>query len=248
MLEETLAPAMVGAHPRDVGVELRLDPLACVTQVDKVQVQQVLLDLIRNALDATAAGNGLVLVVATAPATGGTFEVSVADTGPGMLPLVLDRLFQPFVATKSDGMGGTVDLPRDPGGAWRADLGRRQSGRRDRVPVHRARGARGGAAGGGGVRRAGAWSGPKRRQASAARRCLSARRFWPRYPPRPWSRSSRGLGQCPLTAPTGVRIPYGTPSIRSLWELTRIVPAGELRVGPAEGILGCPRAPPNSED
>ncbi len=105
VLEETVTLALVGTEQRDIGVELRVDPRANVALVDKIQIQQVLLNLIRNAVDATAGGMRLALVLATAPSADGMIEVSVADTGPGLGPTVREKLFQPFVTTKRDGMG-----------------------------------------------------------------------------------------------------------------------------------------------
>ncbi len=86
-------------------MEIRVDPRACAALIDKIQIQQVLLNLIRNAVDATAGGMRLALVIAAAPAGDDTIEVSVADTGPGLRAQVREKLFQPFVTTKSDGMG-----------------------------------------------------------------------------------------------------------------------------------------------
>ena len=105
MLEETAALALVGVERRDIDVEVRVDPRANVALVDRIQIQQVLLNLIRNAVDATGGGARLTLVLATAPLAGGMIEVSVADTGPGLTASVRERLFQPFVTTKRDGMG-----------------------------------------------------------------------------------------------------------------------------------------------
>jgi signal transduction histidine kinase len=105
VLEETVELALVGAGQRDAGVEIRVDPLAGAGLIDRIQIQQVLLNLVRNALDATAGGARLRLVVATAQAGDGMIELSVADNGPGLGGHVRERLFQPFVTTKSDGMG-----------------------------------------------------------------------------------------------------------------------------------------------
>ncbi|HTW72346.1 MAG TPA: MASE4 domain-containing protein, partial [Acetobacteraceae bacterium] len=105
MLEESVALALVGVERRDIDVEVRVDPRVNAALVDRIQIQQVLLNLIRNAVDATGGGGRLALVLATAPAGEGTVEVSVSDTGPGLNPSVREKLFQPFVTTKRDGMG-----------------------------------------------------------------------------------------------------------------------------------------------
>ena len=83
-VEETIALAVVGAERSDIGLELRLDPEASMAVIDKVQIQQVLLNLIRNAIDAMADRLRRSLVIATAPAADGMIEVSVADNGPGL--------------------------------------------------------------------------------------------------------------------------------------------------------------------
>jgi two-component system, LuxR family, sensor kinase FixL len=105
MLEETVALALVGVDRWGINVEVRVDPRARAALVDRIQIQQVLLNLIRNAVDAAGGGTRLSLVLATAPADGGMIAVSVADTGPGLSAAVREKLFQPFVTTKRDGMG-----------------------------------------------------------------------------------------------------------------------------------------------
>ncbi len=105
VLQETVALALAGAGSRDVGVEIRVDPRAYVALIDRIQIQQVLLNLIRNAVEAMPDSTRPTLVIATAPAGDDMIEVSVADSGPGLRAQVRERLFQPFVTTKSDGMG-----------------------------------------------------------------------------------------------------------------------------------------------
>ena len=72
--------------------------------VDKVQIQQVLVNLVRNAIDAMEASARKVLSIRVAE-SGGMVEVSVSDTGSGLSPDIADRLFEPFATTKSQGMG-----------------------------------------------------------------------------------------------------------------------------------------------
>ncbi|HUN44477.1 MAG TPA: MASE4 domain-containing protein [Acetobacteraceae bacterium] len=105
MLEETVALALVGVERRYIAVQVRVDPRARAALVDRIQIQQVLLNLIRNAVDAMGDGTGRALVLATAPSGEGMIEISVADTGPGLSAGVREKLFQPFVTTKRDGMG-----------------------------------------------------------------------------------------------------------------------------------------------
>ncbi len=105
MIEETLALAVVGPARAAVSVELHLDPQASTALIDKIQIQQVLLNLIRNAIEAMAGRPRQALVIATAPSAGAMVELSVADSGPGLAAEVRKKLFQPFVTTKSSGMG-----------------------------------------------------------------------------------------------------------------------------------------------
>jgi two-component system sensor kinase FixL len=79
---------------------------------DKVQIQQVLLNLIRNAIEAMEGGQKRDLMIASAPAEDEMVKVSVADTGHGIPPEVAGQLFQPFVTTKQSGMGVGLSISR----------------------------------------------------------------------------------------------------------------------------------------
>jgi two-component system sensor kinase FixL len=124
LAEEAAALALVGARERGVAVALRLDPGLPAVLADRIQVQQVLFNLMRNALEAMgdgevpAGGGGGAprrrreLVVSAAPAGPDTVEIAVADTGPGLAPEAAGRLFEPFVSTKPGGMGVGLSICR----------------------------------------------------------------------------------------------------------------------------------------
>lgn len=78
---------------------------------DKVQIQQVLVNLMRNAIEAMQGSDRRELTVSAA-VKGGMVEVSIADTGPGISPDIAERLFQPFFTTKSQGMGVGLSISR----------------------------------------------------------------------------------------------------------------------------------------
>ncbi len=72
----------------------------------------MILNLIRNAVEAMAGGERRELTISSAPTSGGLVQISVTDTGPGLAPEVADRLFQPFVTTKETGMGVGLSICR----------------------------------------------------------------------------------------------------------------------------------------
>lgn len=112
LVEEACALALVGAKEHGVRVEFGLDPDVSLVLADKVQIQQVVLNLIRNALDAMEQGPCRDLKITVAPAEPGFAQVTVADTGPGVDPEVAEQLFQPFVTTKRQGMGVGLSICR----------------------------------------------------------------------------------------------------------------------------------------
>ena len=81
--------------------------------VDKVQIQQVLLNLMRNAIEAMEGNAKRRELMISAKATDADMAmISVGDTGPGIAPEVADRLFQPFITTKRHGMGVGLSICR----------------------------------------------------------------------------------------------------------------------------------------
>lgn len=105
VIEEAIALGLVGTAHRNVKVVTELDPALAPVAIDKVQIQQVVINLIRNSIEAMQDSPRREIVIRTSPAGGGTIEIAVSDTGPGLPPEVASRLFQPFVTTKDKGMG-----------------------------------------------------------------------------------------------------------------------------------------------
>ncbi len=105
LVEEASALALVGAKEEGVKSRFRFESHTETVLVDKVQIQQVLLNLMRNAMEAMHGCKRRELLVATKAVDGDMIEVSVADTGSGLSAEIGDRLFQPFVTTKPAGMG-----------------------------------------------------------------------------------------------------------------------------------------------
>ena len=111
LIEEASALALVGAKSAGVTTRLVLRPDLPPVLVDKVQIQQVLLNLIRNALEAMDASDERRLTVEAAAADE-MVTVTVADTGPGLSAEVAQNLFQPFVTTKARGLGVGLSICR----------------------------------------------------------------------------------------------------------------------------------------
>jgi two-component system sensor kinase FixL len=112
LIEEAAALALVGAREQGVHVRLRLSAEADLVLADRVQVQQVLLNLIRNGLDAMADAPRRELTITSCPMGAEFVQVSVADTGPGVSSEVAEQLFQPFITTKRTGMGVGLSISR----------------------------------------------------------------------------------------------------------------------------------------
>ncbi|MCE7030913.1 PAS domain-containing sensor histidine kinase [Jiella avicenniae] len=112
LIEEANALALLGAKETGVRVRFALDPAADNVMADKVQVQQVLLNLMRNAIEAMQGGERRDLTVSTQLLDGAMVEIAVADTGTGIAPEIAAQLFQPFVTSKERGMGVGLSISR----------------------------------------------------------------------------------------------------------------------------------------
>ena len=111
-VEEASALALVGAQEHGVRATLELGADLPPVLIDKVQIQQVLINLVRNAREALTTVERRVLIISTAALEDGAVEVRVADSGPGLAPEVAAQLFQPFVTTKEKGMGIGLSISR----------------------------------------------------------------------------------------------------------------------------------------
>ena len=91
---------------RQRGISIRLGNVPADVSIlaDKVQIQQVLLNLLRNAAEAVANQESREIALLT-EANAATLQISVVDNGPGLPDEIRDKLFQPFVSTKKTGMG-----------------------------------------------------------------------------------------------------------------------------------------------
>ena len=112
LIEEASALALVGAKEHGVRVLFRFSPEVDLVLADKVQIQQVVLNLIRNAIEAMEGSTSRILEVRLDPVDDDLAQVTVVDTGSGISPDIADQLFQPFVTTKRTGMGVGLSISR----------------------------------------------------------------------------------------------------------------------------------------
>jgi len=112
LIEESGALGLTGAREQGVNLQFELDRKHDLVLVDRVQIQQVLVNLFRNALEAMTGSQQRRLVASTRPAADDMVEISVADTGHGFADGVESNLFQTFFTTKETGMGVGLSISR----------------------------------------------------------------------------------------------------------------------------------------
>ncbi len=112
LISEANALALIGAREQGIEVGVSLDSLAETVFAAGVQVQQVLVNLIRNAVEAMAASSTRRLEIRTLRLSREMVQVSVSDSGQGLDAETIDRLFEPFFSTKGDGMGLGLSICR----------------------------------------------------------------------------------------------------------------------------------------
>jgi PAS domain S-box-containing protein len=112
LVEETGSLALIGVKDGNVQVRFSFDRNVDLVLVDKIQVQQVLLNLLRNAIEAMHASELRKLVISMQGAKRDMVLISVADSGPGIDAELAARLFQPFVSSKQHGMGVGLSICR----------------------------------------------------------------------------------------------------------------------------------------
>lgn len=112
LLEEAAALALFGAKEQGVRVSLRCDRTLRPIVVDKIQIQQVALNLIRNAIEAMGASDRRELTISVQTGERDSALFAISDTGSGIDPEIAERLFQPFMTTKENGMGVGLSICR----------------------------------------------------------------------------------------------------------------------------------------
>jgi len=114
LIDAALSLTRVEAMQQEVEIEARIAPDLPTVVADRVQIEQVLVNLLRNAMDAmeTANTERRSIVVEARRKGNHAIEISVADSGPGVAPEVIDTIFEPFVTTKQQGMGMGLSISR----------------------------------------------------------------------------------------------------------------------------------------
>ena len=112
VIEEASTLALIGSKERGIAFQSAAAPDIPPVWIDKIQIQQVLVNLIRNAIEAMEQSEIRELRIEAAFGGGAQVEVSVIDTGSGIAPEIAERLFQPFVTSKSEGMGVGLSICR----------------------------------------------------------------------------------------------------------------------------------------
>lgn len=112
LITEANALALVGSREHGIDVQVNLDPSCNHIFADRIQIQQVLFNLIRNAIEAMLESPVRALTISSASLPEGMVIVSVEDTGSGISEKIGEQLFQPFVTTKQTGMGIGLSICR----------------------------------------------------------------------------------------------------------------------------------------
>ena len=112
LINDALKLGLIDAGSTGACCKTTLDPTAFFVLVDRVQIQQVLINLVRNAIEAMQHCPIKMISISSRQLGGEMVEVSVADTGPGIDPAALAAMFSPFNTTKRDGLGIGLSISR----------------------------------------------------------------------------------------------------------------------------------------
>ncbi len=112
VVREAVELALVGTRHQGLQTTIRFDESAATAPLDRIQIGQVVINLVRNAVEAMELSQRRELTVST-HSTVGAVEIVVADSGPGIAPEVAGHLFEPFVTSKSSGLGLGLSICRE---------------------------------------------------------------------------------------------------------------------------------------
>jgi two-component system sensor kinase FixL len=112
MLQDAVRLALTGISGHAPKIELQCTPSASSACFNRVQIEQVTFNLVRNAIEAMENSDRRALTIATSLNSASMVEVSVSDTGSGLSPDIRARLFEPFVTSKPSGLGIGLSICR----------------------------------------------------------------------------------------------------------------------------------------
>jgi len=114
LIDAAVSLTRMEAMQQQVEIKSKIDPGLPAVLADRVQIEQVLLNLLRNAMDAMEAANTerRSIVIEARRNSRHAIEISVADSGPGVAAEVADTIFEPFVTNKPFGMGMGLSISR----------------------------------------------------------------------------------------------------------------------------------------
>ena len=112
VIREAVELALVGTRHQGVRTTISFDEAAGTALIDRIQIGQVLINLVRNAVEAMEESERRELLIST-DASAEAVEIVVSDSGPGLAPEVADRLFEPFVTSKASGLGLGLSICRE---------------------------------------------------------------------------------------------------------------------------------------
>lgn len=128
LVDEACGLALIGSHASGITTTVEHKLVNTSVMADRVQIEQVIMNLVRNAMDALGEMRASEIHIVTEDGIGGMAMITVSDTGPGISSEVIDRLYEPFVSTKGlKGMGVGLSICRtiveDHGGKIWAESG-----------------------------------------------------------------------------------------------------------------------------
>jgi two-component system sensor kinase FixL len=104
-VREAAELATVGSRHQAIDVTFEFSDDLPEIMIDRVQIQQVVMNLVRNSVEALADADKRSLTLRTTRPEKAKLQIDVVDTGPGLPKEITERLFQPFLTTKAGGIG-----------------------------------------------------------------------------------------------------------------------------------------------
>jgi two-component system sensor kinase FixL len=112
LINDATTLGLVGAREKGVSWSIEIEPGIDNVLADRVQIQQVMVNLMRNGIEAMEHAPIKQLAICARPCGPEQVEISVADTGHGVPDDLIGQLFQPFISTKAQGMGLGLSICR----------------------------------------------------------------------------------------------------------------------------------------